>query len=167
MIIVPLVGDTVKTSTGLESKVLSFTNTLPDGPAVFVRGAGATSETVMFTDIVKINGIKVRYVKSDDGYKVFETDGAIKRKYDLPQPGDKIEAEVPDVGSSVFVVKRVRLNMPNDVSGGMMFDVVDEGADEIVRQARFASITNVLSRSLFDKKAFQQYYADYAGKAAS
>ena len=162
MIIVPVASDTIKTVDGLPFKVVSYTNTKSEGPAVLASPiSGGETVPVFFETIAELNGKKVRYVKNADGYKVFETDSYIKRDYQLPQPGTFIEANL-GVEFRFYNVKRIRINVPNFTSSGMIIDAEDKD-DESVVTLTLNQITNI-DQTLFRQKGFMTYYADYASK---
>ena len=165
MIIVPVAGDTVKTVDGIPFKVVSYTNNKSEGPAVLAMPAsGGETTPVLFETIASLNGQKVRYVKNGDGYKVFETDGYLKRDYQLPQPGTFIEANL-GVEARSYKVKRIRLNVPNLTSSGMILDVEDKH-DGIEATVTLNQITDI-DKTLFKQKGFVAYYADYTPKGTA
>ncbi len=165
MIIVPVAGDTVKTVDGLPFKVVSFTNNKSEGPAVLAAPpSGGETVPVFFETIASLNGKKVHYVKHADGYKVFETDGYIKRDYQLPQPGTFVEANL-GVESRKYKVKRIRVNVPNLTSSGMIIDAVDNDDNSEVT-ITLNQITDI-DQTLFKQKGFLAYYADYTPKGTA
>lgn len=167
MIIVPVSGDKIKTTAGLPAKVLSYSNLKPEGPAVLVESASgsASTETVFFQDITKINDQKVKYIKTDDGYKVFEIDGVMNRTFQLPQPGDSVRADNGDI-SREYEIKRIKLHVKDQQTRGMVFDVFQPGTEELIEEITLDQITDV-DHSLFNRSKFIAYYADYSGKAAA
>lgn len=165
MIIVPVAGDTLKTVDGLPFKVVSYTNNKDDGPAVLATPAsGGETVPIYFETVAIVNGQKVRYVKNGDGYKVFETDGYMKRDYQLPQPGEFIDANL-GIETRSYKVNRIRLNVPNLTASGMILDVEDK-ADGIEATTTLNQIMNI-NQTLFKQKAFIAYYADYTPKGTA
>ena len=159
MFIVPIAGDRITTLEGLPAKVLSFTNYKAIGPAVIVEGDdGTSSETVFFQDIVKINDQKVRYTKNASAFKVFETDGYLKRTFQLPQPGSVIEA------GKKMTVKRLKLHVKDNLSRGLILECLPQDSD-ITEEITLSQITGI-DRELFSRSKFLAYYADYTEKGA-
>lgn len=165
MIIVPVANDTVKTVDGIPFKVVSYTNNKSEGPAVLATPAGGNEAVpIFFETVAELNGKKVRYVKNGDGYKVFETDGYVKRDYQLPQPGTFVEANL-GVETRSYEVKRIRINVPNLTSSGMIIDAEDKD-DGTEVTITLNQITNI-DQSLFKQKSFLAYYADYTPKGTT
>jgi hypothetical protein len=165
MIIVPVAGDTLKTVDGLPFKVVSFTNNKSEGPAVLATPtSGGESIPIFFETIAELNGKKVHYVKSAHGYKVFDTDGYIKRDYQLPQPGTFVEANL-GVETRSYKVKRIRVNVPNLTASGMILDAEDKDDNSEVT-ITLNQITNI-DQTLFKQKGFITYYADYTPKGTA
>lgn len=167
MIIVPVPGDTIKAVDGLPANVLSYSNLKPEGPAVLVESdEGSTStSTVFFQDIVKINDQKVKYIKNDDGYKVFEIDGVMIRKFDLPQPGDSVRADTGDI-SREYEIKRINLHVKDQQAKGIILDVFQPGSEDLIEEITLDQITDI-DHSIFNRSKFLAYYADYTGKVTA
>ena len=162
MIIVPVASDTIKTVDELPFKVVSYTNNKSEGPSVLASPIpGGETVPIFFETINEINGKKVRYVKNADGYKVFETDSYIKRDYELPQPGTFVKANL-GVETRSYKVKRIRLNVPNFTSSGMIIDAEDKDDSSEVTLT-LNQITD-FDQTLFQQKGFIAYYADYTPK---
>lgn len=163
MIIVPLAGDRVKTAEGVTFKVLSYTNYKAEGPAVIVESPDEkTVETVFFKDILSINDQKVKLIKNGDGYNVFETDGYIKRKFQLPQVDDHIKSEVNGIEPRLYKVNRIRLHVKEALSQGLILDCEDPVSDEKF-EINLNSILDV-PHTIFNQNGFQTYYSDYTAR---
>ena len=163
MIIAPIAGDRIKTADGLPSKVLSFTNYLPDGPAVLVD-ATAGDDTVYLRDIVELNGKKVKFVKNSGGNKVLELDGYLKRTFQLPQPGEVLSSKVSGE-TRKYKVNRIRLHVPDRLASGMILEVEDVDTAEKV-DLTLGQITDI-DHYLFARSKFLAYYADYREKGSA
>lgn len=161
MIIVPVLNDSVKTKDGLPYKVLSFTNYNTSGPAVIVQGPSST-ETVFFDDITELAGRKVTLLKSDEGYKVFESDGFVERKFHLPQIGEIVKSSISGIESRKYEVQRIRLHVKGSLAKGMIFDVQDKDSNE-VKQITLDDIEDI-EHYLFERQKFLTFYADYRPK---
>jgi hypothetical protein len=166
MIIVPVAGDRILTSKGLPSKVLSYTNYKPEGPAVLVEGLeGGATDTVFFKDIVEINDQKVKLIKNADGYNVFELDGFFKRKFQLPRPGESISSDVSGVETRQYEVKRLNLHVKNQLSRGMIIYCTEKDTNEVI-EITLSQITDI-AHYLFSRTKFLAYYADYSEKGTT
>lgn len=165
MIIVPVASDILKTVDGLPFKVVSFTNNKSEGPAVLATPAGGgETATIFFETIASVNGHKVRYVKNADGYKVFETDGYVKREYQLPQPGTFVNANL-GVESRSYKIKRLKLNVPNLTASGMIIDAEDK--DDSSEVTMTLNQIMDIDQTLFKQKGFLAFYADYTPKGTA
>lgn len=165
MIIVPVASDKIKTVDGLSFKVVSYTNNRSEGPAVLATPiSGGEAIPIFFETIGELNGKIVHYVKSAGGYKVFDTDGYIKRDYQLPQPGTFIEANL-GVEIRSYKIKRIRINVPNLTSSGMIIDAEDKDDGSEVTLT-LNQITDI-DQTLFRQKSFVAYYADYTPKGTA
>lgn len=164
MIVVPLVGDKVETETNISFKVLSYTNYKSEGPAVIVESPDEkTTETIFFKDIVLLNDQKVKLIKNADGYNVFEIDGYIKRKFQLPQPKDIISSDTNGIEQRLYIVNRIRLHIKDRLSQGVVIDCQEQETEELV-EITLDKIFDI-EHTLFNRKGFQTYYSDYIGKA--
>lgn len=157
--IVPLAGDKLKiVDNDAEFVVTSYTN-MKTEPAVYVDAQEGENNIVYFYDISEINDVKVDFNRSS---KTFESLGMLKRRYNLPQPGDTmtVNKKTPDgeMEEADVVVKNIKLhNKAEGVSRGLV--VCDEDACYDL-----LSIKNVNRKSgseKFDPKKFQKYYFDY------
>lgn len=162
MIIVPVVGDVIKTSKGLPMKVLSYTNYKSEGPAVSVEAVvGGTVDTEFFADIVTVNDQKVTFIRNDKGFKVLDTTGYLKRKYALPQPGEFLTSDAI-VENRKYEVQRIRLHVPNELSRGMILDVSSKDEPGVI-EITLDQITDI-DHYLFNRDRFLEYYNDYREK---
>lgn len=163
MYIVPLAGDVIMTTEGAAFEVISYTNYKQRGPAVYVSATGDESTTpavVYFFDITKICGVHVEY---DNSTKIFKASGKIKRKYHLPQPGDKItvlKPETPlDEDDDQIKIEKLKLhNKSEGIAKGLL-----ACGDACYMLNDIISIDRVIGSDSFDRKKFQRLYSDYSG----
>jgi len=161
MLVVPIRGDRVLTKDHPDPlTVSSYTNLKPD-PSVYVRGEGVSGETVVLNDIIELNGVKVEYHK---GSEVLEALGPLRRKYNLPQPGDKITVrlvnmptDANDVTEQVEVDRLSLHNKAKGVSRGLL--VCSSSACYTLKD--ILDVDRKVGSEPFDAKAFQRYYLDY------
>jgi hypothetical protein len=163
MIIVPVLGDEVKTKDGLPSKVISYTNYKPAGPAVIVS-SGASTDEIQFSDIISINNQEVKLLKDADGYNVFEITGYLKRKFELPQPGEYIQSDVSGTQTEQYKVQRVRLHVQGKSSSGIILDVLHQDETAPI-EITLNQITDIKD-ALFNKENFLKFYSDYTQKGS-
>jgi hypothetical protein len=160
MLIVPLAGDAIKTAAGLPGKVIGFTNSTENGPSVILED----STQVPFDEIQKLNAVPVKYVKTKSAYRVLETDGFVKRAYQLPQPGDSVRANnsgISDEASREYEIVRLKLAVKDRESEGILFDVFQPGTEELIEEISLNSIEDV-DHSLFNRSKFLKLYSEYA-----
>jgi hypothetical protein len=163
MFIVPIAGDTIKTTDGFSYTVLSFTNYKNDGPAVIAEpDDGSLSETIYFESIVDINGSEVEFSTKGHGIKVFEAPAAFERKFQLPQPNDLIYAKV-DVYEEKFKVLELKLHVTNNLSKGLILKV--ENVDTEKTQELSLNMINDIEHTIFSRTKFLKVYEDYLSKA--
>jgi len=166
MIIVPINGDSIKTKDGLPSKILSFTNYKVEGPAVLVDSmSGQTSGTVFFTEIAEINDVPVRLLTNAEGYKVFETDAFVERKFHLPQIGEIIMSGISGFEERSYEVTRLRVHVQNKLAKGMIIDCQEKDAPSGVELT--LDDINDIEHYLFNKNSFLKFYSDYRPKGAA
>ncbi len=162
MLIVPLPGDKIEIKSGIVSTVLSFSNYGKAGPAVFIQSldSGKKTESIAYTSVVAINETPVTLT----GGKVFSSPGAIKRKIQLPQPGDKVLAN-----GIVISVQSLKLALRGDLSKGLV--LVGENydtKDRVVLPIReIVQIDRALGSDVFSRKAFLELYKDYLGSKSA
>lgn len=161
--LVPLFGDEIETSEGGIYNVVSYNNFKSMGPAVYVdAGSQQSPLTIYFVDIVRINGVRVEL---DNKSKVFVSHGKIKRRQDLPQPGDTItiikqDTNIDDPDDQVEV-KSLKLHSQQDGIGKGLLIVGDDGKayrlDDIIK------LNRAIGSSNFDRKKFLKIYSEYKG----
>ena len=158
---VPLAGDTITTKDGVEYKVTSYTNYRSLGPAVHVEHTeDVPSEPAYFNDITKINGVHVDFIP---GQKVFRANVAIKRKFQLPQVGDKLTFKDAGVVRGAEV-KSLKLHKKSDLAKGLLVKCADENDTEyLVRLDDVIDIDREIGNDLFSKDSFLKLYDDYRG----
>lgn len=155
MFVVPLPGDSVETEGGVKHTVLSYA-AYKEQPAVYVEAEGASTESVLFSDIKAINGTPVTLTPG----KVFRADSLVKRKTQLPQIGDKVL-----VGDAVIKVKSLKLRAQGKLTNGIMVSGEDQNTKEAieVRIAGIERVTRADGDANFKSSAFRSLYKDYLG----
>lgn len=161
MLVVPLKGDVVSTDDGRYFTVLEYTNYKPD-PAVYIDVPAKQHNLLYFTDIHKINGIKVEYNKAT---KVFDAFGVVKRKFNIPQPKDTAMILDPhgqeDSTPQEIEIKTIRLHSRSlGLSRGLCILDADGNA---YRLRDIQEIKRSYGYEAFDRKKFLKYYSDYSG----
>lgn len=164
MLVVPIIGDKVKTHDGGEHEVVGYNNYKTKGPAVFADGGFRKPPlTIYFFDIDRINGVRVTF---QNGSKVLDAHGILKRKYQLPQINDTIIVAsgdpMDDEGGKVLVKNLKLHNKQAGLSRGLLVlgdDDILYGLKEIIDIKRREGGT-----SLFDMKKFQRLYSEYTGQ---
>lgn len=162
MLIVPIKGDKIDTKDGVSFTVLSYTNYRDKGPAVYVEHTPSVpSDAVYFFDINRINGVHVEFVP---GSKVFRAVGRVKRKFQLPQPTDKVT--VKDNGSTVILdVLGAKLHKRGDLAKGLLIVCQNQETQEKIN-VKLSSIIDIerdIGNDLFSRDRFLSYYKDYTG----
>lgn len=159
MLIVPLKGDMIKTSDNSHPRRVTSYTSFKSAPAVYLDVPVGEDRVVYFSDIIEINRVKVEY---EPNSRLLEAFGPIRRKYNLPQEGDKITVRSADLQSDgkevkVEVTKLLLQSKKWGVGKGLM---VLHGDDHY-------SLTDILDiyREVgsegFNKEGFQHLYFDY------
>jgi hypothetical protein len=156
MIVVPIEKDLIKTTDGLEYKVISYTNFKELGPALYCHEHGNKTQTlVYFSDITEINGTKVEYTK---GAKMFNALGKLVRKQNLPHPDDKIVMMIDGKKRTVEVDSLKLKSKLLGVNKGIFIKDKEGGAH---RLKNVLDIDPAIGGSNFSHKAFHSYYSEY------
>jgi hypothetical protein len=154
MFIVPLPGDSVETEGGVKHTVLSYA-AYKDQPAVYVDAEGASAKSIQFSDIKSVNGTPVALTPG----KVFRANSLVKRKIQLPQPGDKVL-----VGETVVKVKGLKLRANGRLTNGMLVFGEDQNAKRVeVRVLEIERLERANGDTDFSRGRFRSLYADYLG----
>jgi hypothetical protein len=162
MFVVPLKGDKIETKEGVTFTVLSYTNYREKGPAVYVEHTvGVPSDAVYFFDIIKINGKTVDFVGAS---KIFKTPGELKRRYQLPQPGDTVTFKGKE-GNSLITVSALKLHKRDDLAKGLLIVGNEKDSDEksFVRLGQIIDLERDIGNDMFSRDRFLSYYDDYRG----
>jgi hypothetical protein len=158
MLVIPVEGDKIRTKDDGNYYRISSFSSLKDEPAVYIKPAGNTPY-IYFSDIVEINGVRVEY--STDS-KVFDALGPLRRKYNLPQPKDKIKVKVIDVPykdeTEEYVVTGLRLHSKKYGEGRGLLVICKEGQFTL---SDLISIERSTWTEKFDRDKFSKYYFDY------
>lgn len=155
MFVVPVAGDKVKMIDGDVTTVTSFTS-LKKEPSVYVDNPDV--KVLAFSQIEEINGVRVEY---NQGSKCFESMGQIRRKINLPQPGDSVQVTVTTMGektTDTLKVKYLKLhNRTEGISKGLL--VCDDMM--CVTLADIENIERKTGSEPFNVDKFKKYYFDY------
>ena len=161
MLVVPIRGDRVLTKDHPDPLVVSSYTNLKSEPSIYVRGGDVSGETVVLNDIIELNGVKVEYRK---GPNVLEALGPLRRKYNLPQHGDKITVrlvnmptDATDVTEQVEVEHLSLHNKVKGISRGLL--VCSSAACYTLKD--IIDIERKVGSEPFSQKSFQHYYLDY------
>ena len=157
--VVPLVGDKLKINDNDGTFVVTSYTNMKTEPAVYVDAGDGENNVVHFYDIAEINDVSVDYNRTS---KTFNALGMLKRKFNIPQPGDVLEVsrkspdgEVEDVS---ITVKGVKLhNKAEGVSRGLI-SCDQEACYDLLS---IKSIDRKEGSEKFDMKKFRKYYFDY------
>lgn len=155
MIIVPLSGDKILTTTGAVYTALGYTN-YKDQPAAYVQGSGVETDSIPFDQIAKINSAAVKLT----GGKLFNVATAPRKRIQLPQRDDKVR-----VGKGTIKVDSLKLNQRGHLAAGLLVigTNVETGEKATVRLANLVSIERANGDTEFDLGSFWQQYTDYLG----
>lgn len=156
MLIAPVAGDKVTLqSTGGSAQVSSYTALKPE-PAVYLTEPLESGERfTFFSDITSLNGIEV---KTDSG-GLLQASGLTKRKFNLPQPGDKI---VTGLVETDFKQESMELEVTAvSLSGKEPHSLVVKCGKTTLSLADIQDIKRKRGSEPFNRKAFLRYYVDY------
>jgi hypothetical protein len=159
MLVVPLKGDKICTLDDSDPKVVTSYTSLKDEPAVYVSTSTSKEPYIYFADIAEINGVKVEFKKDS---KVFETLGPLRRKLNLPQPGDKVKINLIDVPfkkeDESFTVESLKLHSKKyGIARGLL--VCSE--ESSFPLSELLDIEREEGNEPFNAKRFQKLYLDY------
>jgi hypothetical protein len=163
MLVVPIYKDTIKTKDGVTYKVIEYTNFKEGGPAVYARGAGDDTNTlVYFIDIDEINGTKVEFQK---GSKVFNALGKVKRAEHLPQPNDEIVVLSDKITNTddKQTVEVDTLKLKSKALGVNKGLFIKSSEGDSYRLKQILDIKRDLGGSGFNRDNFLKIYKDYTG----
>lgn len=156
MLLVPVKGDKIKIRDSDELCVVSSYTNLKSDPALYI--VGQASDVIYFSNIEEINGIKVEFNSSN---KVFDSMGPLRRRINLPQPGDTIKIKEQDESSdykdSDFVIKSIKLHDRSKKAFGILVNTNLQTYD----LSDIVDIERKLSVEKFDLSLFKRYYIDY------
>lgn len=159
MFVVPVKGDKIKTKDDSNPRVVSSFTSLKDEPAVYLVQSTSQDRYLYFSDLTEINGVTVEY---DSTSKTFNALGPLKRKYNIPQPGDTITVKLMDVNfkdeTEEIDVESIKLHSKKyGIGRGLL----------VCGQKSCFSLNEILNlkrkswTEKFDPKKFQKYYFDY------
>jgi hypothetical protein len=159
MLIVPLKGDMIKTSDNSRPRRVTSYTSFKSAPAVYLDVPVGEDRIVYFSDIIEINRVKVEY---EPNSRLLEAFGPIRRKFNLPQEGDKITVRSADLQSDgkevkVEVTKLLLQSKKWGVGKGLM--VLHN--DDHYSLTDIQDIYREVGSEVFDKEKFQHLYFDY------
>jgi hypothetical protein len=159
MLVVPLRGDKICTVDDSEPKTVTSYTSLKDEPAVYVSAGSSKEPFIYFADIVEINGVKVEFQKDS---KVFSALGPLRRKFNLPQPGDEVKINLVDVPfkkeDQSFKVASIKLHSKKyGVARGLLIC----NDDSCFPLNEVLAIDRESGNEPFDPNKLQKYYLDY------
>lgn len=159
MFVVPVAGDKVRTKDDSSPRVVSSFTSLKDEPAVYLVPETSRERYIYFSDIVEINGVRVEY---DSDSKTFDALGPLRRKYNLPQPGDTIKVKLIDVPFKdeveEIVVDSLKLhNKKHGTTRGLLTC----GKKSCFSLNDILDIDRKSWTEKFDRERFKKYYGDY------
>ena len=159
MYVVPLHGDKIRVLNEADLlRVKSYTS-LKSEPAVYLTDVLADgTRAVYLSDIVELNGVKVEY---DSDAKLLKALGPIKRKFNLPQPGDTVVTKLIDTDfkKEEVTLEVTRLKLHDQRNPSRSLEVIC--GDTIIGLSDILDIRRKVGAEQFDPKAFTKLYLDY------
>lgn len=159
MFVVPVKGDKIKTKDDSNPRVVSSYTSLKDEPAVYLTPESSQDRYLYFSDIVEINGVAVEY---DSGSKCFNALGPLKRKFNIPQPGDTITVKLIDVNfkdeTEEIDVAKIKLHSKKYGTGRGLLAC---GEKSCFTLAEILDLKRKSWTEKFNAEKFQKYYFDY------
>ena len=161
MLVVPVKGDRVLTRDYSDPVTVSSYTNLKSAPSLYVRGVDIKGTTVELSDVVELNGVKVAFHRDS---KVLEALGPLRRRYNLPQPGDRVTIRLVNLPTDAkqvteeVEVKSLRLH---DKAKGLSRGLLICSTDACYTIKELLEIHRKVGSEPFDPKAFQSYYLDY------
>lgn len=156
MLIVPVKNDRITTVDSTDELVVSSYTNLKSEPSVYVTGLAES--VVPFSSISTINDIKVLYNNSS---KVFDSMGLLKRRINIPQPGDTIIVNSLDKNVSepieTLTIKSIKLHDRAKKSLGLIINTDEQTYD----LSQVIKIIKKNSSFEVDMKLLRKYYFDY------
>lgn len=159
MFVIPVRGDKIKTKDDSNPRVVSSYTSLKDEPAVYLTAGSSEDRFLYFSDIIEINGVSVDY---DSSSKTFNALGPLKRKYNIPQPGDKITIKLQDVNykdeTEEIDVDSIKLHSKKHGPGRGLL---------VCGEKSCFTLTDIIDlerkswTETFNAERFQKYYFDY------
>ncbi len=157
--IVPVTGDKIRIADNDSQFIVTSYTNLKIEPAVYIDAYDGENNIIYFHDIIEINDVQVELNKNA---KIFESLGILKRRFNLPQPGDTITITKKSIDgineTENTIVKGIKLhNKAQGISNGLV--VCDE--DACYNLLSIDDIERKTGSEIFNKKKFQKYYFDY------
>lgn len=159
MFVVPVKNDKIKTKDDSNPRVVSSYTSLKDEPAVYLTADSSQDRYLYFSDIIEINGVAVEY---DSTSKTFNALGPLKRKYNIPQPGDTITIKLQDVNykdeTEEIELDSVKLhNKKHGTGRGLLVC----GSKSCFALTDILNLKRKSWTETFNASKFQKYYFDY------
>lgn len=141
--------------------VVSSYTSLKSKPAIYLKEPLDDGSRSAFVEaVIEVNGIKVKY---DESAHLLEAFGPLKRKYQLPQPGDTVTYTLVETDFKEekvkAVVKDLRLHARDNPSKSLQVKLED--SDTVLELTSILDIERKVGGESFDRKGFQRYYLDY------
>lgn len=159
MFVVPVKGDKIKTKDDSAPRIVSSYTSLKDEPAVYLTANTSQDKYLYFSDIVEINGVAVEY---DSSSKTFNALGPLKRKYNIPQPGDTITVKLIDVNfkdeTEDIELDSIKLHSKKYGAGRGLLAC---GQKSCFTLADIIDLKRDSWTETFNAEKFQKYYFDY------
>lgn len=159
MLIVPVKGDLIKTSDNNKPRRVTSYTSFKSAPAVYLDVPPGDDRVVYFSDIIEINRVKVEY---EPNSRLLEALGPLRRKFNLPQEGDKITVRSADFQSDGKAVKvEVTKLLLQSKKWGVGRGLLVLHNDDHYSIADILDIYREVGSEEFNKEKFQHYYFDY------
>lgn len=159
MYVVPLQGDKIRSMSEADLlRVKSYTS-LKSEPAVYLTAVLADgARAIYLSDIIELNGVKVEY---DSDAKLLKALGPIKRKFNLPQPGDTVVTKLieTDFKKEEVALTVTRLKLHDHRNPSRSLEVIC--GDTTISLTDIIDIRRKIGSDHFDAKAFHKLYLDY------
>ena len=161
MLVVPVAGDKSHMLSSPEVLTVKSYTCLKSEPAVYVKELLADgTKSVFISEIININGVRVEY---DDSSKLLTALGPLRRKFYLPQPGDKVEFSLIQTSFKqekiTRTVEKIRFASKHNVGKENTLEIICGEAPLSLRDV--LGIQTSSSTAPFDHREFLKYYFDY------
>lgn len=141
--------------------VVSSYTSLKTEPAVYLKDALPDGQrSAFFSDVIEVNDVKVKY---DEESHLLIALGPLKRRYQLPQPGDTVKYTLVETDYTEEVVsadvKDLRLHARGNPGKSLQVRLEN---DTMLELTGILDIERKIGGELpFNRAAFQRFYIDY------